>query len=70
MLDLLSSFGNTLVSLITLLVSSISSFVNLISNIPTYITFLTSSIGFLPDLVIPFAIATVSLYVVLFIIGR
>lgn len=70
MLNLLSSIGNIIVSLIQLVISTINSFVNLIVNIPTYITFLTSSIGFLPDIVIPFALATVALWVVLFMIGR
>lgn len=70
MLDLLSSIANIIVSLVQLVISTINSFVNLILNIPTYITFLTSSIGFLPDIVIPFALATVALWVVLFMIGR
>lgn len=70
MLQLLSSFADTIVSLVRLVISTLTSFTNLISNIPQYVSFLTSSIGFLPDIIVPFAIATVSILVVLFIIGR
>lgn len=70
MLQLLSSFADTIVSLVRLVISTLTSFTNLIANIPQYVSFLTSSIGFLPDIIVPFAIATVSILVVLFIIGR
>ena len=70
MIDLLSSIVGTISSLVQLVISTITSFINLIVNIPTYVTFLTNSIGFLPDLVVPFALVTISLYVVLFLIGR
>lgn len=70
MLSLLSSIANTIVSLVQLVISTIDSFVNLLLEFPTYITFLSTSIGFLPDLVVPFALATISIIVVLFMIGR
>lgn len=70
MLDVLNSLLNTVTSIIQFVVNSVTSLVNLLIKIPTYTTFLISSINVLPSIFIPFAIACVSLYVVLFMVGR
>lgn len=43
---------------------------NLLNHIPTYISFLSVSIGLLPAMLIPFAIASISIYGVLFLLNR
>lgn len=70
MFDLFSSFFNLFNSLVNFIISSVESLFTLISNIPVYLEFLVSGISYLPSIIIPFAVATISLYVVLFIIGR
>lgn len=70
MIGLLNSIITTITSLLNFLIMSVTSLVNLIIHIPTYISFLTTSIGFLPSIILPFAIATIMLYSVKFIIGR
>lgn len=70
MLDILSNLLDTITSVIQFVVNSVTSLVNLLIKIPTYTAFLISSINVLPSIFIPFALACVSLYVVLFVIGR
>ena len=45
-------------------------FWNFISKLPSFILFLTNSIALLPMILIPFITAAISIYVVLFIVGR
>lgn len=70
MLNLFSSFIDIVVTVVTLLINTIKSFVNLIDNIPTYKLFLISSINVLPMILIPFATISISLYIILFVLGR
>lgn len=70
MLNILSQIVNTIIAIVTFFVHSIESFINLLLHLPSYVTFLTQSIGFLPALLIPFATASISAYIVLMIVGR
>lgn len=70
MLNIFSSFIDIVVTVVTLLINTIKSFVNLIDNIPTYKLFLISSINVLPMILIPFATISISLYIILFVLGR
>lgn len=70
MIGLLQSIVDTVTSVIAFLIHTIDSLINLLAHIPTYVSFLTVSIGFLPTIVIPFAIASVSIYVVFLILNR
>lgn len=70
MIKLLISIVNVIGALITFVINTIISLVTLLLNIPTYLTFIVSSINLLPTAIIPFAVATVTISVVLFIIGR
>lgn len=70
MLNILSQIVNTIIALVSFFIHTIESFINLLLHLPSYITFLTQSIGFLPALLIPFAVASISIYVVLMIVGR
>lgn len=70
MLNLLSQIANTIIAIVSFFVHSIESFINLLLHLPSYVTFLTQSIGFLPAILIPFAAASISIYIVLMIVGR
>lgn len=70
MISLLQSIVDVIKSLIQFLIHSIDSLFNLIGHIPTYVSFLTVSVGYLPSIIIPFAIASVSIYVVFLILNR
>lgn len=70
MISIFVTILNVITSLIHLIINVISGLISLIIHIPTYVTFLTVIIGYLPAIVIPYLIATISVLVVLFIIGR
>lgn len=71
MLDLLSGFITTVSSLVDFVINIITSFTNLLVNLPTYISFLTVSItSLIPSVVLPFCVASISVYVVFLILGR
>lgn len=70
MLSALRSMLETIIALVTFITHAITSLITLIAHIPAYTAFLVSSINVLPDIIIPFAIASVSLGAVLFILGR
>lgn len=70
MISLLRSIVDSITAVFRFLWHSITSLFNLIAHIPTYVDFLLTSIGFLPEIIIPFAIATVSIYVVFLFLNR
>lgn len=70
MISLLQSIVDTVISLVAFLLHSIESLLNLLLHIPSYVSFLTVSLGYLPSLVLPFALASVSIYVVFLVLGR
>lgn len=70
MLSILESLIHTITALINFFIHAIQSLINLFIKIPTYVNFLVTSINVLPIIIIPFAMAAISIYVVLFILGR
>lgn len=70
MIDLLSSIVETIGSLISFVINSISSFVSLLTHIPTYVTWLSGVFGYLPSILLPFLVASLSLFVVYLVLGR
>lgn len=70
MIKLLQSIVDTIVSLVSFVIHTVTSLVNLIAHIPSYVSFLTVSIGYLPTIIMPFALASISLYVVFLILNR
>lgn len=70
MISLLQSIVDTITSLVSFVIHTIDSMLNLIAHIPSYVSFLTVSIGYLPTIIMPFAIASISIYVVYLILGR
>ena len=70
MLDFFAQFGNIIVSLMTFVIHTVQSLVFLFTRIPTYTAFLINSINVLPVVILPFVTASISIYVVLFVLGR
>lgn len=70
MIELLNTFISTVTLVIQSAINTITSTFSLISHIPTYANFLYTSIGLLPTSILPFASASVGIYVLLFILGR
>lgn len=70
MIGLLTSIVDFIVSVISLLIHTLESFFNLIIRIPTYVSFLSVSISHLPTIIIPYALASISVYVVFLVLRR
>ena len=70
MIKLLQSIVDTIISLVMFVWHTFLSLINLLQHIPTYVDFLVTSIGFLPAIVMPFCIASISIYVVFLILNR
>lgn len=70
MINLLTSIVDYITSIVAFVVHAIDSLLNLLLHIPTYVSFLSVSIGYLPAIVMPFAIASVSIYVIFIILNR
>lgn len=70
MIKLLTSIVDFITSVVNLVIHTIESLINLFAHIPTYVSFLTVSISYLPNIIIPFAIASISVYVVYLVLNR
>ena len=70
MLNALRSILDIITNLINLVINIFESLINLISNIPNYLNVVTGAIGWLPNVLMPFALASLSLYIVLFLLNR
>lgn len=68
--DFLQSIGDMISNLFNFLLNTITSLFDLVKVIPKFITYLTSTIGFLPSFVTVFAVGTVSVAVIYLILGR
>ena len=70
MLNLLRSIIDTIGIVISLLISIIQSLVNFIINIPKYLQFLISLLGVAPTFVYQYAVAGLSISIILFLLNR
>lgn len=68
--DFLSSIWGALQSLFSFVLSTIKGLLSVFTMLPKFITYVTSSIGFLPSLLAVFATATVAIAIVYLVIGR
>lgn len=69
MLQILNSILITIDNLIIFIYHSFVSIINLLTHLPDYINFMTTSVNVLPSVVIPFAIASISIGVVMFVVS-
>lgn len=70
MLNALRSILDIITSIIAFVYNAFTSLLSLIQQIPQYVSMITVSVGYLPTVLIPFAIASVSLSVLLFMVNR
>lgn len=70
MLNLLKSMLEIITNLIEFIVSFIESVTMLLLSLPKYTSFLLNNITTLPTVIIPFATASISIYVMYLILGR
>lgn len=70
MIEILKSIVDTIVTVVTFFIHTIESLISFFLHIPQYSAFLISSVNVLPAVIIPFAIASISLYIMLLVIGR
>lgn len=70
MLAFLNSIVESITTVFSLILHFIGSFLTFFNQLPRSIAFLTTAIGLLPSVLIVFATAAVSVYVLLFILGR
>lgn len=70
MITMFKSIVETITALVTFIIHSILSLFYLLYSLPSYIVFLTSAINVLPAVIVPFAIASVSTYVMFLILAR
>lgn len=70
MIQLLQSIVEIVTSVISFVIHSITSLFNLFTHIPQYVSFMATSINVLPSVIIPFALASVSVYVVFLVLNR
>lgn len=57
-------------ALANFLINSVNSLLQFLGHLPRFITFATTSLNVLPTIIIPFALAAVSMYFVLRLINR
>ena len=70
MIKILLSILGFITSLVKYLISMFTSLISLIVKIPSYIAWLVEVVAVLPAILIPFIVASISVYAVLFILGR
>lgn len=70
MLTMLKSIVGLIVSLVEFIVNSFVSLITFITNIPTYFNFISVLLSVLPSIILPFAVAGVSLTIVAMLIRR
>lgn len=70
MINLLKAIVQTMASLLIFVSHAITSLIKLFIHLPEYMAFINTSFTVLPTIVIPFALASVALYAVFFVLGR
>lgn len=70
MIELLKSIVQTVSALVMFVIHSVASLVNLFAHLPQYVAFISTSLNVLPAVILPFALATVSIYAVYFILNK
>lgn len=68
--DILKSIADVIVSLLQFAINIFTSLFNLFASIPRYLTFVTASLNTLPAIILPFALASISIYVIYLVLGR
>lgn len=70
MINLLRSILEIIINLIEFVIQFIQSFIDLFLHIPQYISFIVNNLVTLPSLLIPFIMASISIYIIFLLLGR
>lgn len=70
MINILRSMLDTLIAIVSFVIHTFTSLFDLLKRIPELVSIVTASIGFLPDVIMPFALASLSILIVLFVLNR
>ena len=70
MIDLLKSIVDSIIAVADFFWHTIESLFVFITHIPVYLTFIFDSLSVLPAVIVPFAIASIYIYVMYFILAR
>lgn len=70
MLNLLKGIIDMISNFVGFVTSIIESFVNLLINIPTYLLFVQTNMRVLPNIILPFVLGSLSIYIIFLILGR
>lgn len=70
MITLLKSIVDSIVAVANFIWHTIASLFLFIKNIPIYLTFIFDSLSVLPAVIVPFAIVSIYIYVMYFILSR
>lgn len=68
--DIFEWFADTLITLVVFLLNLIESLIQFLGLVPIVLTFITSSIGYLPTVVMGFASVTITIAILYLILGR
>lgn len=70
MIKLLTTLVDVASAIVNFFVHTLLSLLYFIARIPTYITFFVDSFAILPAVIVPFAIVSIYIYVLYFILAR
>lgn len=70
MIKLLKSIVDIVVTLVNLVINTFNALINLLTSFPEYISFTISSLNLLPEVLITFALATISISIIYFLTNR
>lgn len=70
MIKLLKSIVDIVVTFVNLVINTFQALVNLITSSPEYISFTITSLNLLPEVLITFALASISIAIIYFLTNR
>lgn len=70
MSNILQSLGDFIYSVVNLLINIVTGTLQMLSIIPSSVAMLTYSVGYMPTILVGFAVALISVSVVYLILGR
>lgn len=70
MLKVLSSFVEIIITLVSFVINTIMSLIALIIRIPGYIAMLINTLNILPNFLLPYMVAFISIVVVQYLLNR
>lgn len=70
MIKLLKSILDIIITFVNLVINTFYALINLITSFPEYISFTITSLNLLPQVLLTFALATISITIIYFLTNR